>query len=439
MPRKILVVSMGRGGNAVATAFFEKLLTECGVGPNGEPPADAALADALTVFCDRTGDGRLMPRRLMAATSESYFPAPESPYGSLYPAEAKILETGDHSDNNWAKGCQAPTVETLVALVEQRLQALGGEGIIWLFHALGGGYGAGAGSQFLEWAANQFQESVALVSIPILPSARVSDTVVEPYNAVLSMPSLVERAHLMLVLDNGALHKAVQTKIRTLRYTDLDALAVTALSTLVSPMLWPDAAGQRLTADEFHAHLWNPTGAAVYDVYGAQRAWSGPISPSTVGERLISLSHWEDAASPQESLADVAQRVVAAPHGLLSAETAGEWLSVLVVVNGSHADAADLGQVVGNGSARLAINPRTDRTRAIAAGRNTGLIEAFKRVFEGFIGLYRRKAFLHWYTAQGIDELQFTESSAALDDVIMALQMLVPQQAEEYPDEASLE
>lgn len=153
------------------------------------------------------------------------FPAAESPYGSLYPAEAKVLETGDHSDDNWAKGCQAPTVETLVALVEQRLQALGGEGIIWLFHAVGGGYGAGAGSLFLERAAEQFQESVALVSLPILPSARVSDTVVEPYNAVLSMPSLVDYAHLVLVLDNGALYKVVQTKIRTPRYMDLDALA----------------------------------------------------------------------------------------------------------------------------------------------------------------------------------------------------------------------
>ena len=64
-----------------------------------------------------------------------------------------------------------------------------------------------------------------MVSLPILPSARVSDTVVEPYNAVLSMPSLVDYAHLVLVLDNGALYKVVQTKIRTPRYMDLDALA----------------------------------------------------------------------------------------------------------------------------------------------------------------------------------------------------------------------
>lgn len=366
------------------------------------------------------------------------FPAAESPYGSLYPAEAKVLETGDHSDDNWAKGCQAPTVETLVALVEQRLQALGGEGIIWLFHAVGGGYGAGAGSLFLERAAEQFQESVALVSLPILPSARVSDTVVEPYNAVLSMPSLVDYAHLVLVLDNGALYKVVQTKIRTPRYTDLDALAATALSTLVSPMLWPDAAGQRLTADEFHAHLWNPTGAAVYDV-GAQRHWSGPVSASTVGERLISIAHWEDAASPPESHADLAQRVVAAPRGLLSAETAGEWLSVLVVLNSDHVGATELSQAVGNGSARLAINPRADRTRAIAAGRNTALIKTLRGISYGFAQLYQRKQFLHWYTEHGIDEQQFTESRAALDDAIMALTIEVPPPADECQDEASQE
>jgi tubulin beta len=41
----------------------------------------------------------------------------------------------------------------------------------------------------------------------VIPSPKVSDTVVEPYNAVLSFHQLVENADECFLLDNEALHK----------------------------------------------------------------------------------------------------------------------------------------------------------------------------------------------------------------------------------------
>ena len=35
--------------------------------------------------------------------------------------------------------------------------------------------------------------------------------------------------------------------------------------------------------------------------------------------------------------------------------------------------------------------------------------ELFKRVSEQFTAMFRRKAFLHWYTGEGMDEMEFTE------------------------------
>lgn len=37
--KRILMVSMGAGGNGVASAFLDTLLAQCGAGPNGQPPA----------------------------------------------------------------------------------------------------------------------------------------------------------------------------------------------------------------------------------------------------------------------------------------------------------------------------------------------------------------------------------------------------------------
>jgi hypothetical protein len=35
--------------------------------------------------------------------------------------------------------------------------------------------------------------------------------------------------------------------------------------------------------------------------------------------------------------------------------------------------------------------------------------EVMKRVAEQFTSMFRRKAFLHWYTGEGMDEMEFTE------------------------------
>ena len=42
----------------------------------------------------------------------------------------------------------------------------------------------------------------------------------------------------------------------------------------------------------------------------------------------------------------------------------------------------------------------------------TAMIDLWKRVAEQFTAMFRRKAFLHWYTGEGMDEIEFTEAEA---------------------------
>jgi hypothetical protein len=37
----------------------------------------------------------------------------------------------------------------------------------------------------------------------------------------------------------------------------------------------------------------------------------------------------------------------------------------------------------------------------------TAMIDLWKRVAEQFTAMFRRKAFLHWYTGEGMDEIVF--------------------------------
>merc|ERR1712019_188317 len=45
-------------------------------------------------------------------------------------------------------------------------------------------------------------------------------------------------------------------------------------------------------------------------------------------------------------------------------------------------------------------------------GNSTCMQEVMKRVAEQFTAMFRRKAFLHWYTGEGMDEMEFTEAES---------------------------
>jgi len=65
------------------------------------------------------------------------------------------------------------------------------------------------------------------------------------------------------------------------------------------------------------------------------------------------------------------------------------------------------------------------------AGNSTAIQEMFKRVAEYFTAMFRRKAFLHWYTGEGMDEMEFTEAESNMNDLVSEYQQYQDATAEE--------
>ena len=55
-------------------------------------------------------------------------------------------------------------------------------------------------------------------------------------------------------------------------------------------------------------------------------------------------------------------------------------------------------------------------------GNSTSIQEIFKRVGEQFSAMYRRKAWVHWYTGEGMDEMEFTEAESNMNDLVSEYQ-----------------
>lgn len=53
------------------------------------------------------------------------------------------------------------------------------------------------------------------------------------------------------------------------------------------------------------------------------------------------------------------------------------------------------------------------------------------RVSEQFTAMFRRKAFLHWYTGEGMDEMEFTEAVSNMNDLVSEYQQYQDATADE--------
>lgn len=76
-------------------------------------------------------------------------------------------------------------------------------------HSLGGGTGSGLGTLLLSRVREEYPDRM-LATYSVLPSPKVSETVVEPYNTMLSFHQLVEHTDMTFLFDNEALYNILQ-------------------------------------------------------------------------------------------------------------------------------------------------------------------------------------------------------------------------------------
>jgi len=77
------------------------------------------------------------------------------------------------------------------------------------------------------------------------------------------------------------------------------------------------------------------------------------------------------------------------------------------------------------------IPPKGLKMAVTFLGNSTAIQEMFKRVAEQFTAMFRRKAFLHWYTGEGMDEMEFTEAESNMNDLVSEYQQYQDATAEE--------
>lgn len=89
--------------------------------------------------------------------------------------------------NNWAKGHYtegAELIDSVLDVVRKEAEACDCLQGFQLAHSLGGGTGSGMGTLLLSKIREEYPDRI-MATFSVVPSPKVSDTVVEPYNATL--------------------------------------------------------------------------------------------------------------------------------------------------------------------------------------------------------------------------------------------------------------
>merc|ERR1712178_160114 len=110
------------------------------------------------------------------------------PFGQLFRPDNFVFgQTG--AGNNWAKGHYtegAELIDSVLDVVRKDAESCDCLQGFQLCHSLGGGTGAGMGTLLISKIREEYPDRVML-TFSVVPSPKVSDTVVEPYNATLSV------------------------------------------------------------------------------------------------------------------------------------------------------------------------------------------------------------------------------------------------------------
>merc|ERR1719322_1494916 len=110
----------------------------------------------------------------------------------------------------------------------------------------------------------------------------------------------------------------------------------------------------------------------------------------------------------------------------------GRYLTVASVFRGREAMKEVDERMLNNVKTAVCdIPPRGLKMLATFIGNSTAIQELFKRVSEQFTAMFRRKAFLHWYTGEGMDEMEFTEADSNMQDLISEYQQYEEASTEE--------
>ncbi|KAL1417990.1 hypothetical protein MTO96_005977 [Rhipicephalus appendiculatus] len=415
--REIVHIQAGQCGNQIGAKVISD---EHGIDPTGSYHGDSDLQlERINVYYNEASGGKYVPRAILVDLEPGTMDSVRSgPFGQLFRPDNFVFGQSG-AGNNWAKGHYtegAELVDSVLDVVRKEAEGCDCLQGFQLTHSLGGGTGSGMGTLLISKIREEYPDRI-MNTFSVVPSPKVSDTVVEPYNATLSVHQLVENTDETFCIDNEALYDICfrTLKLTTPTYGDLNHLVSATMSGVTTCLRFPgqlNADLRKLAVNMVpfpRLHFFMPGFAPPH----RPRLAAVPCPHRTRADPTDVRRQEHDGGMRPEAR-DATSRWRPIFRGRMSMREVDEQM-----LNVQNKNSSYFVEWIPNNvkTAVCDIPPRGLKMSATFIGNSTAIQELFKRISEQFTAMFRRKAFLHWYTGEGMDEMEFTEAESNMNDL----------------------
>ncbi|KAI0700772.1 tubulin alpha [Cytidiella melzeri] len=419
--REVISIHIGQAGVQIGNACWELYTLEHGLSPDGRivEGAQSKNDSGFSTFFSETGSGKHVPRSLYVDLEPGAIEDVKSgPYRSLFHPETMVTGKEDAA-NNYARGHYTVGKE-LIDPVMDKLRRLadncsGLQGF-FVFHSFGGGTGSGFGALVLERLSADYGKKSKL-EFCVYPAPQLSSSVVEPYNSVLTTHTTLEHSDCSFMVDNEAIYDICKNRLGVQQpsFINLNRLIAQVVSSVTASLRFDGSLNVDL--NEFQTNLV---------------PFPRIHFPLATFSPLISA---EKAQHEQNSVAEMTVSCFESGNQMVKCDPReGKYMACCLLYRGNVApkecqsaianiktkrtiqfvDWCPTGFKLGICNEPAALVPGGDLARTSRSlcmlSNTTAISSAWSRLDYKFDLMYSKRAFVHWYVGEGMEEGEFSEA-----------------------------
>ncbi|XP_003387185.1 PREDICTED: tubulin alpha-1 chain-like [Amphimedon queenslandica] len=418
--REVISLHIGQAGVQIGNACWELYCIEHGIEPDGKKPdGSSSKEDSFSTFFNPTGAGKYVPRAVFVDLEPSVVDEVRTgKYRQLFHPEQLVTGKEDAA-NNFARGHFTVGREKIDEVVDrvgkltEQCNSLQG---FFVFRSFGGGTGSGFASLLLERLSVEYGKKSKL-EFTIYPAPQVATAVVEPYNAVLTSHTSLEHSDCGFMMDNEAIYEICKRNLDIERpsYQNLNRLIAQVVSSVTSSLRFEGSLNVDL--NEFQTNLVPyprihfPL-VTYAPIVSAEKASHEQFSVGELTTKCFEPVNQMVKCDPRQGKymaccllyrGDVVPKdVTSAISNIKTKRTIQfvDWCPTGFKVGINHQAP---GQVPGADLAPV--------NRSVCMLSNTTAIaEAWSRLNHKFDLMHSKRAFIHWYVGEGMEEGEFQEA-----------------------------
>jgi len=262
---------------------------------------------------------------------------------------------------------------------------------------------------------------------------------VEPYNATLSTHQLVENADEVMCIDNEALYNICfrTLKLTTPTYGDLNHLISQVMSGITACLRFPGQLNSDLRKLAVNLIPFPRLHFFLVGFAPLTATASKSFAQFTVAElttQMFESKNMMAATDPRQG------RYLTASANFRGATLSMKEIDDQMLSLRNKNSSYFVEWIPHNIKSSVCNIPPKDLKMSVTfVGNSTSIKSLFNRINEQFTAMFKRKAFVHWYTGEGMDEMEFTEAESNMHDLVSEYQQYEEAGVGEEEEEAQPE